>query len=89
MCRKGCPDTEPVIAGHLCSCSPRGFDLGTRRLPSQIAHHDGTDANRLVLGERFHENLLPSPDACPMNAILDEVPRVEGLPLWSLPRPAP
>jgi hypothetical protein len=32
-------------------CSPRGFDLGTRSLPTQMAHHDGTDANRLVLGE--------------------------------------
>jgi hypothetical protein len=53
-------------------CSPRGLDLGTRWLPTQMAHHDGTDANRSVFGERLHKDLLPSPSACPMDAILDE-----------------
>jgi hypothetical protein len=52
----------------------RGFDLGTRTFPTQIAH-DGTDASRHVLSDRFHENLLPSRAPGP-DVILDEVSRL-------------
>ena len=44
-----------------------------------MAEHDGTDANRVVLGERSHENLLPLPSAGSMDAILDERRQLTGL----------
>ena len=45
------------------SCSARRTDLGTRRLPTQMAHQnqDGTDANRLLIGKRCHQNLEAGP----------------------------
>ena len=59
------------------NCSPRGVDLGTRGLPTWMARGDGTDSNRVVLGERCHDDMLLSPEV--LLHILVEVFEARGL----------
>ena len=63
--------------------SPRSLKLGTRSLPTQMAHYHGTDTNALCSASASMRTCCHRPSACPMYAILEEMSVLKGHQLTS------